>query len=569
MIDTIQIVIFLESTQIPDTPVILYALNNAGDTSINIGWQNDPKAYKYVIYQSPNNVNYIAVDTAFSPAVSINIKNKSTEDTPKYYFQILSYNGNDSPSSDSSMILGMQVTPDTPEVLLVEDDFSIFPHGFINKFVGSISYAGRSFDCVLSSGIKDGSINMKNYRNVIWSCGNDSKDTTTSLNNVEIDKIKDFLDNGGNLFLSGSEIGADLNVLDPEFYTRYLKAVFKQNDSLRFTLNCAPSGILSGCGSDTFYIWTDDAGSSQGDVTSGAAYKTNAPDITEHSSANTAFGGKTTLKFWDSGLTAGIDFTGGYGIDGDDSNPYLETSEKISKLIYFTFPFECIHDLNARRKLMTGILTYFDSSSVAGRITLDDTADWSGCNIFLIKSAADSSSTTSDSFGRFRFDYVKTGAYHIEIAKTYYTTFISNSFTLTDKIDTLVTAKLYKIYNDTPNIIARIFSNIVDSGTGFNGDTFFYIPGAKIQYIIEYENIGTDTAFNLTLTHILPLNTLYDTNSIAIDTDISDGINYISYTDATDTDFAEYNILQVKITGRVTALAPAKICRLSFFAYIE
>ncbi|MBP7652332.1 carboxypeptidase regulatory-like domain-containing protein, partial [Candidatus Dependentiae bacterium] len=468
MTDSKEISITLQLIAIPDTPVIYYVKNNSVDTSVDICWQNDPKAYKYVIYSCTDNFNYLPRYTVYSPETTLNIEDIS--DNTKYYFKIKSYNSVDTPSEAFSMILGLKTTSGSPDIVLVEDDFSVFPHDYISKFVGAISDgANKPFDCVLSTGVTDGSVNLNDYRTVIWSCGNDSNIYGTSLSSLEIDKIKDFLDNGGNLFISGNDIGSDLSVLDNEFYEKYLKSSFGFTDSFRSDLTCLSTGILSGI--SDFVIYTDD-----GSAAGSAAYMAKSPDRTNISSADSVNGGKVTLRYPSTGWAAGIDFTGGFGIQGDDDYPYLETSKKLSKLVMFTFAFECINDITVRRNIMSKLINYFDSSSVAGRIDVENDDNDSGVTVYLVSiSSNDTVTTYTDEKGRFRFDYLESDSYYVTLKKSGYSDFSTVSFNLSSKTDTLIIASMsdnaVDSIPDESDTIFRYIADTVTSATRFELNT--------------------------------------------------------------------------------------------------
>lgn len=475
MIDTVQMVIILAATAVPDTPIIYYIKNTSGGTSALVKWKNDDKAYKYVIYKSPDNSVYTAIDTVYTPNVSTTITGLSSN--TKYYFKIRSYNSMDTASPDYSMTLGIRTKSDTVDYILIEDDLCTGPHSYIAKFVGALTNAQRSFDCAMSDAVVDGAINLSDYKVVIWSCGNDNKNINTSLNIEEREKIKAYLDNGGKLFISGNNILYDLNSLDPDFSERYLKSNFGYDDSYRYTLQPFSSGVLNGV--DTIYIWTDDGGSLQGS----AAYQATLPDRSNISSSTALYGGRSTLKYYNSGWVAAVDFTGGFDIAFDSS--YQEVSNNISKLLFFHFAFECINDIDTRASVMSKIVSYFDSSSVAGRITLEALTDNSGATVSLIKSDfSDTKICITDSIGRFRFDFLTPGNYFLKSEKDVYLTQKSANFTLAIGIDTFIcmTLKVGDVKKDNKiNIYdaSRVKSN--DPKSDFNNDSI--INNTDMSYI--------------------------------------------------------------------------------------
>lgn len=401
--DTAAVAVVLVFSGIPDTPTIYSALNVAGDTRVTVRWEHDDAASWYAVYRAPDNFTYDTVAIVSAPAVSVMCTGQALNQ--RYYFKIRAYNGYDSPSASLSMTLGMRTVVESPTYLLVEDDHSVVPHDYVAKFVGALNAAGRSFDCAMSDAVVDGDVALGDYRAVVWSCGNESP----ALSTVERNLLKAFLDGGGRLFLSGNHIGADLNGTDPDFYERYLKCRFGADDAARYTLKC-DSGVLAGL--PDFYIHTDDAGSDTGT----AAYKATAPDRSSLLPAETVYGGRSTLTYWNSGWVAAVDFTGGFGITEEGESGTVEAGNDVGKLVLFNFAFECVNDMDSRYAVMTRIVQYFDSPSVAGRIVLESRSDDTGAVVALTTAAGgDTRTCVTDSGGRFRFDFLDSGSYRLRV----------------------------------------------------------------------------------------------------------------------------------------------------------
>jgi hypothetical protein len=428
MTDSAVIVITLVRTAIPETPVIHYAINLAGDTRVTVRWQHDDKASYYRIFQSTDNATYDTVATVFAPEVSVTLTGLALNQ--RYYYRIRAYNSYDSPSASVSMTLGLRTSNETVSYLLVQDDNDRGPHAYIAKFVGALNSANRSFDGAVSSAVIDGAIDLADYRAVVWICGDDSP---VALTSAERNALKSFLDGGGRLFLSGNNIGHDLNSQDPDFYERYLKCRFGHHDASRYTLRSVESGVFAGV--DTFYIYTDDGGSTDGGV-SGAAYQAMAPDRSSLTAVESVRGGRSALTYWNSGWVAGIDFAGGYGISEEGDGGYAETSENVAKLVHLNFAFECINNLETRVLLMKRIVAFFDSSTVAGRVDLVSRSSDSGALVRLTRSNhTDTRTALTDTGGRFRFDLIDPGDYLLAVEMAGFLSRLGTVFTLSEGAD--------------------------------------------------------------------------------------------------------------------------------------
>jgi len=68
---------------------------------------------------------------------------------------------------------------------------------------------------------------MEDYSIVVWS----TEKRTTTLNASERTSLTSYLDTGSNLFITGSNIGSDLDVADPTFLSDYLHSTFVLGNS--------------------------------------------------------------------------------------------------------------------------------------------------------------------------------------------------------------------------------------------------------------------------------------------------------------------------------------------------
>ncbi|NOZ74049.1 MAG: T9SS type A sorting domain-containing protein [FCB group bacterium] len=88
---------------------------------------------------------------------------------------------------------------------------------------------GLTFDCATNEAVESGAVNLQNYGMVDWILGEEGSGSST-LTSGEQERVKTYLEAGGRLLISGSEIGYDLvaqgTTTDQAFYTDYLKAQY-------------------------------------------------------------------------------------------------------------------------------------------------------------------------------------------------------------------------------------------------------------------------------------------------------------------------------------------------------
>jgi len=133
----------------------------------------------------------------------------------------------------------------------------------------------------------------------------------------------------------------------------------------------------------------------------------------------------------------------------------------------------------------------------------------------------------------------------------------------------IINAGVITIEN-TNVVIVSISVELIDTGLNYSGAATDYPPGSKLRYTIEFSNLNTLPIYNVKIYQYIPQYTQYDDSSIEIDTDISDGINYISKTDANDGDEADYNITALNcIYVHLSEMPANKTGRLRFSVFIE
>ncbi len=304
-----------------------------------------------------------------------------------YFFKVAAYNeGGESPGSAIVALIPGDLTQ---RVLIVNGfdrfDRTLNPrvtYGNLTvdrvrpRFSNSFDYAvqsasaiaeyssGISVDTVPNQFVATGTANLGNYDAVIWISGEESTADRT-FDAAEQNRVETYLAGGGKLFVSGSEIGWDLDQQNNgrAFYNDTLRTQYVADDANTYQAQGLAGSLFEGL-SLTF----DD-----GDQ----FYDVNFPDI-----ISPAGGSTPQLRYaGGSGGTAAIAYDPG-------------TPE--GRIVVFGFPFETIVDANDRAQAMASILQFFDFTSAAnGDLNDDGNLD---CNDIQLLSDAISSGSSDLSF---------------------------------------------------------------------------------------------------------------------------------------------------------------------------
>lgn len=259
------------------------------------------------------------------------------------YFRITAVDDAPVPNeSITSDVYGM-TNGDFPAKVLIVDGFdrtegggwTLPNHYFAFTHGKAVLANGLSFDTASNDAVLDSSIYLSDYRAVIWILGDESTvDETFSPDEQAL--VKTYLENGGMLFLSGSQIAWDLDQdntsgaatpSDEEFLHEFLRADYVGDDS----------GILSvtGVAGTIFEGLAFDFGTTP--------YSNILPDVIVPFEENAA----ASLKY-SAGEVAGIQYEGLFG-----------AGNVPGKLVYLAFPFETITGEENREEVMGRVLNFF------------------------------------------------------------------------------------------------------------------------------------------------------------------------------------------------------------------
>jgi hypothetical protein len=209
--------------------------------------------------------------------------------------------------------------------------------GHVNSFDYTVQHAealaaaGAYFDSAQNDNVTRGDVLLDGYGALVWICGEESTADQT-FNTTEQTLVTDYLNAGGNLFVSGAEIGWELdnlgNASDQAFYNDRLKANYAGDDAGTYAVAAVGGSIFDGIAPISF----DDA-----DQT----YDVEYPDRLAASG----------------GSTIALTYSGGTG-DGAAT-----VYDGAFRVVNFGFPFETITSGARRGELMTAIVDFFGITS--------------------------------------------------------------------------------------------------------------------------------------------------------------------------------------------------------------
>jgi hypothetical protein len=197
----------------------------------------------------------------------------------------------------------------------------------------------RSFDYAPNDAVIDGDVLLTDYDSVLWILGEESSVDET-FDTTEQGLMTTFLAGGGNLFLSGAEIGWDLDrdsgpsAGDRAFMNNQLHADLGGNandDADTYDVTGTAGNIFAAIGAFSF-----------DDGTMGR-YQAEFPDI---------------LTPTGTGAAQALTYVGGLG--GSAAVTY-DGSAGGGRVVFFGFPFETITDFPTQEAIMDAVLTFFST----------------------------------------------------------------------------------------------------------------------------------------------------------------------------------------------------------------
>ncbi len=334
---------------LPEPPTHL-AVQNVGDGQVRVSWQPSPTdavglvgdaATGYRVYTSTNGIGWsngvaVTATTVYTltglPAgqilfVRVTATNAGGESFPTETLAarvgdgagVLLVNGFD--RLNCTMLVPDYYAPTNETHMRMLLD-RMNRYDYVIQHGTAITYP---FDSASNEALQAGLVRLSDYFVADWILGEESTSDET-LNAMEQALVSNFLDGGGALFISGSEIGWDLygSSSDRAFYNTYLLAHYVADDANTYEVTPTAGAIFAGLSSFRF----DAAG----------MYDADSPDVI------------TPIN----GSTAALAYVGGIG-----DTAAVQYASGCQRLVYFGFPFETIHP-SARPGVMARALDFLD-----------------------------------------------------------------------------------------------------------------------------------------------------------------------------------------------------------------
>ncbi|MFH1851947.1 MAG: N-acetylmuramoyl-L-alanine amidase [Candidatus Neomarinimicrobiota bacterium] len=319
-------------------------VHSIDDTSIRIDCAETARADSYIAYISTDGIAF--VDSVVAPDSSILITGL-TENQP-YYFKLKTKNGTGTSSTTKKVYGGAPSSGDLNILLVNGFDRSTNTSNDYVRFYGTpITANGYGFSYCLNEEVYQDRISLLNYDVVVWALGDESTLDET-FNSVEQDRVEAYLKAGGYLFVSGAEIGWDLEAKgttsDIAFYHNYLKADYiadapDNKSATYYSATAVPTKIFSGI-SDVYF---DNGTHGTVDI--------DWPD------AIAPYGGSETIMIYKGATQSNI---AAVAFEGT-----FPAGSIAGKLIHMAFPFETIYNVDSRIEVMTKVLGFFNGTNVA------------------------------------------------------------------------------------------------------------------------------------------------------------------------------------------------------------
>jgi len=331
----------------PSAPMYFYAEGLAGNM-IRITADMPVSAYSFMVYYKKSDA--LVWDSLVTSTADISVHNLQTDGI--YYVKIKA--GNAAGFSRESETLSAIPAGISNRVLIVngfdrEIGNNENTHDFIKYYTEPLRYNNFGYSSASNEAVVNNLVDLNDYKTVIWILGEESTSDDT-FNALEMILVKEYLKQGGNLFVSGAEIGWELgregfsNAEEMQFYNEYLKAEY---------LTDAPKDE-----SATYYGITPETGIFEDIEPFSFDNGTFGTYDVEYPDAITGINGAENVLFF----TGTNPETDGYaGIKFEGLFPAGTTP---GKLVYFTFPFETVIDSLTRHDLMKNIMEFFSTPSI-------------------------------------------------------------------------------------------------------------------------------------------------------------------------------------------------------------
>ena len=324
------------STLAPMTPDAARVRDVGSGIEVAVEPSDDAVGYQY--YASTDGVHFQFV--RYFPGASYVFRGLRPDEV--YYFKVTAVNAYGESRPTRALAASHRLVDS--DLVLVVDGVTSDEAGTeaIRRMSESLRGYGASFDSVDHSAIEQRRLNLEDYAAVVWISGEENSQTD-SFNLIEQGIVATYLEYGGRLFVSGSEIGFDLSqkgsVQDRRFYREYLKAEYIQDKVEGYSARGVAGSLFESIGTVKF-----------DDGTHGT-YDVDYPD-----GIKPVDGSKSCMDYEgnDSEKVGGacIQY---HGLFGESRVP--------GGLVYLAFPLESAYPVGNRQDILSTALRRFDISA--------------------------------------------------------------------------------------------------------------------------------------------------------------------------------------------------------------
>jgi N-acetylmuramoyl-L-alanine amidase len=297
-------------------------------------------AEHYVVYFSSDGTSFTDSIRSVEPLIEIS---GLTENKP-VFIKLKATNA--SGSSPFARHIYAGAPSDSNEKVLVVNGFDRSSNSrfdYIRFYAGPITDYEYGFSYTMNESVIENKVTLDAYDIVIWILGDESTADHT-FTPTEQDLVREYLKLGGNIFVSGAEIGWDLvakgTTSDRLFYRNYLKASYISDAPLN------QDGVHYNCESITGSIFEGLAEFSFDNGTHGT-FDVDWPDAIRGID-----GAQEILKYKNVAISNGGAGVVYEGMFSGGSEP--------GKLVYMSVPFETVYPETPRNNIMEKVFLFFD-----------------------------------------------------------------------------------------------------------------------------------------------------------------------------------------------------------------
>jgi len=374
------------NTSLPTAPRNVRVVSNASG-QVTVNWAAGPNtpasvngaaATGFKVYASVDGYGFDG-GTVVAGGGTTSVTLNGYDPSKIYYFKVAATNAGG--ESLASEVIAALPSGGTKQVLIVNgfdrfDRTQDFRYPYLGQAVDRVwSRYNNSFDYVIqvatavagakpgvhiattsNEAVISGAVNLNDYHTVIWISGNEST-TDKTFDATEQAKITSFINAGGNIFLSGSEIGWDLDQQNNgrTFYESTLKANYISDDAGTYTATANAGGIFAGMSS---FVFSNGSAFSSLD---GQLYDVAYPDVIAPQA----------------GAISALTYSGG---TGGTAAIQVQGSGGAGSIVLFAFPFETMTNATRRQTAMGRILDFFNLSAPAPAVSISTRANGQDAN---------------------------------------------------------------------------------------------------------------------------------------------------------------------------------------------